>query len=90
MPVMRKILLLGIAVLALHAMQAQAPWAAQSSAGQAPPAPVVLTLADALERAKANSPQFQAAVMELGLAREDRYQARAALLPGVDYNNGFI
>jgi outer membrane protein TolC len=50
----------------------------------------VLTLADALARAKEYSPQFQAAVTELGLAREDRYQARAALLPGVDYNNSFI
>jgi outer membrane protein TolC len=50
----------------------------------------VLTLADALARAKENSPQFQAAVTELGLAREDRYQARAALLPGLDYNNSFI
>jgi outer membrane protein TolC len=28
--------------------------------------------------------------MELGLAREDRVQTRAALLPSVDYNNGFI
>src|SRR5215469_6712256 len=55
-----------------------------------PPSTVVLTLADALARAKENSPQFQAAVTELGLAREDRYQARAALLPGVDYNNSFI
>src|SRR5208283_3450486 len=26
----------------------------------------------------------------LGIAREDRVQARAALLPGVDYNNGLI
>ena len=51
---------------------------------------MVLTLADALTRAKANSPQFQAALTELGLAREDRVQARAALLPGVDYNNSFI
>ena len=42
-------------------------------------APVVLTLADALARAKVNSPQFQAAVTELGLAREDRYQARAGV-----------
>jgi outer membrane protein TolC len=50
----------------------------------------VLTLADALARAKEYSPQFQAAVTGLGLAREDRYQARAALLPGVDYNNSFI
>jgi outer membrane protein TolC len=34
--------------------------------------------------------QFQAAVTQLGLAREDRVQARAALLPGVNYNNSFI
>jgi len=66
---------------------AQVP--AQSTAGGPQPATIVLTLADALERARANSPQFQAAVTELGLAREDRYQARAALLPGVDYNNAF-
>src|SRR5215467_7072091 len=56
----------------------------------APPSTIVLTLADALARARENSPQFQAAATELGLAREDRYQARAALLPGVDYNNSFI
>ena len=54
------------------------------------PSTVSLTLADALARARANSPQFQAALTQLGLAREDRVQARAALLPGVDYNNGFI
>ena len=57
---------------------------------QAPASAVSLTLADALARAKANSPQFQAALTQLGMAREDRVQARAALLPGVDYNNGFI
>ncbi len=51
---------------------------------------VSLTLADALSRAKANSPQFQAAVTELGLAREDRLQTRAGLLPGVNYANSFI
>ena len=38
---------------------------------------VRLTLADALERAKANSPQFQSAVTDVGLARENRIQARA-------------
>lgn len=51
---------------------------------------VSLTLADALARAKANSPQFRAALTQLGLAREDRVQARAALLPSINYNNGFI
>jgi outer membrane protein TolC len=57
---------------------------------QAATSTVSLTLADALARARANSPQFQAALTQLGMAREDRVQARAALLPGVDYNNGFI
>jgi len=79
---------LAIALLACSTAQAQAPATAPS--GSAPSAPVVLTLADALERAKVNSPQFQAAVTDLGLAREDRYQARAALLPGVTYNNSFL
>lgn len=87
----RKLALIIIALLVLPAVQAQAP--ASIPAGTAMPAqsaPVVLSLADALARAKANSPQFQAAVTELGLAREDRYQSRAALLPGVDYNNSFL
>ncbi len=47
-------------------------------------APLTLTLQDALQRAKANSPQFQAALTDLGLAREDRVQRRAAMLPSVN------
>jgi outer membrane protein TolC len=89
-PVMCTILLLSVAMLALQTLQAQTLSTGQTSAGPPPSTPVVLTLADALARAKANSPQFQAAVTELGLVREDHYQARAALLPGVDYNNSFI
>src|SRR5579872_6132021 len=61
-----------------------------SSSVDSSSAPVALSLAEAIARAKANSPQFQAALVQLGLAREDRVQARAALLPSVDYNNGFI
>ena len=53
-------------------------------------ATISLTLADALDRAKANSPVFQAALTQYGLAREDSVQARAALLPGINYNNSFI
>ena len=49
-----------------------------------------ISLQDALARAKVNSPQFRAAVMQSGLAREDRVQARAALLPSVDYVTGAI
>jgi outer membrane protein TolC len=46
-----------------------------------------LTLEDALARARKNSTQFQAAQTDAALARQDRYQAAAALLPSVTYNN---
>ncbi len=75
--------------IAAAGLLAQNPPVSQNLSGQ-PSGTISLTLADALARAKANSPQFQAAVTDLGLAREDRVQARAALLPGVDYNNAFI
>jgi outer membrane protein TolC len=51
---------------------------------------LAITLADAIQRAKANAPQFHAALTEAGLAREDRVQARAALLPDVGYTTGAI
>jgi outer membrane protein TolC len=57
---------------------------------QAPSAGVAalkLTLQDALERARKNSVQFQAALTDSRIARQDRFQAGAALLPSVTYNN---
>ncbi len=48
--------------------------------------PQAITFAEALQRAKANNPQMQAAFTALGLAREDLVQSRAALLPNVSYN----
>jgi outer membrane protein TolC len=58
----------------------------QQGSGSAAPS-LRLTLQDALARAKKNSVQFQAAVTDSGIARQDRYQAGAALLPSVTYNN---
>jgi len=52
-------------------------------------APLVLTLQDSLTRAKANDPQFRAALTELGLAHQDTVQSRAQLLPNVNYNMAF-
>jgi len=52
--------------------------------------PVRLTLQDALERARKNSTQFQAALTTAALARQDRTQARNALLPTATYNNSAI
>src|SRR6202790_554441 len=53
-------------------------------------APLILTLRDALERAKKINPEYRAAVTEYGSAKEDRVQSRAALLPNVNYNASFI
>jgi len=53
-------------------------------------APLVLTLQDALTRAKANNPQFRAALTDLELAHQDTVQSRAQLLPNVNYNMQFI
>jgi outer membrane protein TolC len=42
-----------------------------------------------MERARANSQQLLSADIAARLAREDKVQARAALLPGVNWENGF-
>lgn len=65
---------------------AQAAAASQAQSG----APLTITLQDALQRARQNDPQYRSAMMDLGLAHEDRAQARAGLLPGVNYNTSFI
>src|SRR2546422_10528347 len=49
-------------------------------------APPAITFADALQRARTNNPQMQAAFTALGLSHEDLVQSRAALLPNVNYN----
>jgi outer membrane protein TolC len=53
-------------------------------------APLTITLQDALARAQTNEPQFRAVLTERGVARENVVQSRAALLPSVNYNAGFL
>jgi outer membrane protein TolC len=67
------------------AIQAQGGSAAASGA-----APLTITLQDAVQRARLNDPKYRSALTDLGLAREDRVQARAGLLPTLNYNNSFI
>ena len=56
----------------------------QASAG----APALkLTLQDALARARKNGVAYQSALTDSAIARQDQWQAGAALLPGVTYNN---
>jgi outer membrane protein TolC len=79
------------------ALFAQAPAAtlevSHPQASAAPAAdgtPLTITLQDALERARVNDPQYHSAITDLGVAREDRVQSRAGLLPNITYNNSFI
>src|SRR5207248_9629552 len=65
-----------------------------SSQGNAGPqntaAPLTLTLQDALARARKINPEYHAALTESGIAKEDRVQSRAALLPNVNYTTEFL
>jgi len=70
------------------ALMAQPARSQQSGPNAA--APTTITLQDALTRAQANEPKFRAALTDYGVAKENRVQSRAALLPNVNYNAGFI
>lgn len=54
------------------------------------PDQLTLSFEDALERARKYGLDIQTATIAALLAREDRVQAKAALLPGVQYFNQFI
>jgi outer membrane protein TolC len=51
---------------------------------------VMITLQDALDRAKQNDAQFQTAVNDAEVAREDRVQARSTLLPGLSLTTQYL
>lgn len=67
---------------------AQQPNQVTPAAASAPP--LTLTLQDALTRARANEPQYRAAVTAYQVARGATVQARAAALPNVNYTTSFI
>jgi outer membrane protein TolC len=72
---------LGVALLSAGAAAQQKP---------ADSAPLRLTLADALDRARQNSVVYQAALTDARIAHEDKKQSVATLLPSVNYNNSAI
>ncbi len=80
------------AAMATPRQQPETPAAKPSAAAQQPASttPAKLTLDDALALARKNEVRYQGAVTAAGLAREDRLQARNALLPTVTYNNSVI
>ena len=80
-----------VACLSILVLTSALPNFAQvAAAPQTAGAPITITFQDALQRARANDPQFRSALTDVGLAREDRVQARAGLLPNVNYNNSFL
>lgn len=82
---------LGIPILTLGFVLVAVEGFAQTvSEVQAQGAPLTITFQDALQRARQNEPTCHSAITDLGIAREDRVQARAGLLPGVAYNNSFL
>jgi outer membrane protein TolC len=90
--IIRHVCVLGIVSLAAWAFSQDAT--SQMSAGansqQNTAAPLTLTLQDALARARKINPEYHAALTEFGIAKEDRVQSRAALLPNVNYNTTFF
>jgi outer membrane protein TolC len=79
-----------VCVIVLAAVPLGKCIAAQSPAAQDSVPPTRLTLQDALDRARKNSTVFHAALTDAAVSREDRNQARDALLPSVAYNNSAI
>lgn len=75
------VLLLSGASLAQQAASAPATGSA---------APATITLQDALRMAQANSPEFRAAITDAGMAREDKVQARAGMLPSLSYQAQYL
>jgi len=57
---------------------------------QGPPLTLTLTLEDAMQRARTNSQQLLSADISARIAHEDRVQAKAALLPTLNWENGYI
>src|SRR5438477_4258006 len=79
---------LGLAQNGVYGQPANQPQPSQAET-QAP-APRVVTLQDAMELARINSPQLASANITALLAHEDRVQAKAALLPNANWFNQFI
>src|SRR5215831_2657862 len=55
-----------------------------------PPAPLVITLQDALQRAKMFDADVQSAVTDVKVAGEDRQQAKSSLLPSVSNSTQYL
>jgi outer membrane protein TolC len=65
-------------------------WLVCGAALYAQQSTIIIDIKSALERARANSPQFQSASIAIDIARIDRYFAKSAFYPTVEYHNQFL
>src|SRR5881275_1033387 len=71
--------------------QTPQPPALQFARPQGPAAPpAVITLQDALDRAKQVDAQYQLAMADATVAREDRIQAKSALFPSASHTTQYL
>ncbi len=88
------LILIAVLVSPLAAQTAASSDPTQSTAKISAPSqsgpPITITLQDALERARKYDVQFLAAVNDAKIAREDRLQARNAMLPSVSDSTQFL
>src|ERR1700730_1127550 len=85
------VILIGLGLTLQHAIYAQPANQLQpSQPGTQTSAARVVTLQEAMELARINSPQLASANITALLAHEDRVQAKAALLPNASWFNQFI
>jgi outer membrane protein TolC len=61
-----------------------------AGAGVQTSAPITITLQDALSRALKNEPTYRSALAQYGIARENKVQSRAALLPNASFENSYV
>ena len=79
-----------VVIKALFVLLVPALVVAQSAPSTASAEPLKIDLKTALERARAWSLTWQTAALDAALAREDRAQAKAAMLPALSYFNQYI
>src|SRR5436853_5737755 len=78
-------------ILTASAQNVETPPPLQLVQPQGPTAPpAVMTLRDALDRAKQLDAQYQLAIADAAVAREDRFQAKSATLPSVSHLTEYL
>src|SRR6266700_6561585 len=88
---MRFLYLVLFCSLSSASAQTPEPPALQFARPQGPAAPPpVITLQDALDRAKQVDAQYQLAIADATVAREDRIQAKSALFPSASHTTQYL